>query len=606
MSSKHWLICFFSLLAALIATIVVFNYKTDPFGVFGDEAFDWYELNMTNNPAAAKIAYLDRHHGEYDSYIIGSSGTSSFPAEKLNEYTGASFFNLFSYGADMEKTYLTAKYVLENYEVKNLVVCVGIMDAINFKKYGSSVTESLHSNITDEPAPAFYLKYLFANPKYGMNKIENRNKYDTYLPRFFDIFDTKTGEYDDRMVDMEHIGALDAYLKDHDELKEENRRTYTPYFPHTDECVGRVADIKRLCDEKGAEMRLIFMPSYYLFCQQLDMTQVAVFFNKLAEVCDFWDFLLSSASSEPRYFQDYMHIRKPLGAMALARVYGDKSVYIPDDFGFYVTRENAADYAGGLWDRVAEMAAEPGRAARVDALMYHHIGQEGDPSAVISPERFEEHMAALAAAGYNTVSIAEMRDFVEKGLDLPEKALLITFDDGYLSNYEYAYPILEKYGMKAAVFMVGSFAGKQYLDLAYFGWGAAREMSEAGVFEIGGHSYDMHVYPPSEATRDGILRLPGESEEDYIAALRKDTEAFIDVYEKNMGTRPSAFAFPYGKHEKLAEAILLEYGFKVTFTTNSGPNEIIKGLPQSLYGLNRYTVSGDMSGEDLLKLIENR
>ncbi|MCL1794160.1 MAG: hypothetical protein FWG34_09840, partial [Oscillospiraceae bacterium] len=121
------------------------------------------------------------------------------------------------------------------------------------------------------------------------------------------------------------------------------------------------------------------------------------------------------------------------------------------------------------------------------------------------------------------------------------------------------------------------------------------------------HSYDMHLYPPAEpdpdSCRQGILRLHGESEQEYIAALRADIEAFAALYEQNMGHRPNVFAFPYGKHELLAEALLVEYGFKMTFTTQIGANEIVKGLPQSLYGLRRYTVSGEMSGAELIELL---
>jgi len=617
LSSKSWLVCFFVCLGLAVSLIAGFNVATDPFGMFGDVFYDWYESNMTNNPAASKIAYIDRRRGEYDSYIIGSSGASSFPVETLNKYTGAKFFNLFSYGADMKKTYLAAKYVLTRHEVKNLVVCVGIMDAVNYEKYGDSLGESLHAKVTGEFALPFYLKYLFAHPKYGMTKLDYKNNHEAYLPKFFDVFDAKTGSYDDRVVDIEHIGGLERYLEEKPAFRAENKYNPASRFPHIDDCVDRIAEIKQLCDEKGTDFKLIFMPSYYYLCQELNMTRVAVFYDKLAEVCDFWDFLLSSASLEPRYFQDFMHIRNDLGRMALARVYGDTEVYIPEDFGFHVTQENSAEYNGGFWDRLAAVAPEPGREANLDVLVYHHIEDGSDgleiSSTAISPERFEEHLEALTRAGYSAVSAGDVLDFVEKGRPLPEKAVLITFDDGYLSNYEYALPLLAKHNMKALVSPVGiSMGNDRYrntdiLDLPYFGWEQAREMADSGVFEIGAHSYDMHLYPPAEpdpeACRRGILRLPDESEEEYIAALRADIEAYIGAYEQNMGCRPVVFAFPYGKHEQLAEVLLFEYGFKMTFTTVNGSNEIIKGLPQSLYGLSRYTASGEMSGEDLVWLL---
>ena len=610
MSSKRWLICFTLILILILSAVPAFNLYTDPFGVFGDRNYDWYELNMTNNPASAKIAYIDIHHDEYDSYIIGSSGTSSFPVDRLNKYTGCSFFNLFSYGADMEKTYLTSKYILDHYEAKNLVVCIGVPDAVKYMDYGSTVTDILHYKVTGAFSLKYYAKFLFANPKYGKTKIDDLARYKTYLPRFFDIFDTRTGGYDDRVVNLEHIGDLDEYLsrEAYSELREENKRSYTVYLPNLDNCVRRLRDLKALCDEKNVEMSLIFMPSFYSYSRQQNWDQVADLMTKIAGVCDFWDFLLSSASFEPRYFQDYVHIRIPLGAMALARVYGDDSIYIPEDFGFYVTAENVAEYTSGFRQRLEELTPEPGRSARFDVLMYHNIREGRASDTEISPERFKEHMDALITAGYSAISISDLVDFVEFGTPLPDNPVLITFDDGYMSNYEYAYPILKEYGLRATVFITTTSVGETIGDLQYFGWAEAQKMAQSGVFEIGRHSFDMHLYPTPaspgpEEGRYGMQRYPGEPEADYIAAIRYDTESFNAAYEQHLGSQPVSLAFPYGAYAQLTEELLREYGYKVTFTTKPGVNEILKGLPQTLYGLNRRTVSGTMTGAELIAML---
>lgn len=87
---------------------------------------------------------------------------------------------------------------------------------------------------------------------------------------------------------------------------------------------------------------------------------------------------------------------------------------------------------------------------------------------------------------------------MEKGEALPEKPVVITFDDGYQSNYEYAYPILKKYGMKATIFVIGSSVGKdEYKDtglpmLPHFGVSEAREMENSGLISIQSHTYDLH------------------------------------------------------------------------------------------------------------------
>ena len=122
MTSKQWLLAFLGTVAGLALLLAAFNYVTDPFGAFGDRFFQWWSYNETMNPRVAKISYLEQNHEKYDSYIIGCSSTSSYPTEQFNEYFDVNFYNLIMYGADLYDVELMSKYVLEHYEVKNLVV----------------------------------------------------------------------------------------------------------------------------------------------------------------------------------------------------------------------------------------------------------------------------------------------------------------------------------------------------------------------------------------------------------------------------------------------------------------------------------------------------
>ena len=152
------------------------------------------------------------------------------------------------------------------------------------------------------------------------------------------------------------------------------------------------------------------------------------------------------------------HFRECVGDMALARMFGDESVYIPEDFGAYVTADNVAEH-------VAQMAqAEPlpleEYTAQVPVLMYHHISEDVATDMVISPARFEAHMAALKEHGWNSVTIRQLIEFGEQGTPLPDHPVLITFDDGYTSNLELAAPILERHGLNAVIFVIGINAGQ--------------------------------------------------------------------------------------------------------------------------------------------------
>ena len=109
--------------------------------------------------------------------------------------------------------------------------------------------------------------------------------------------------------------------------------------------------------------------------------EVADFYTRLAQVTPYWDFSYSSVSFEPRYFYDETHFRNCVGEMALARIFGDDSLYIPDDFGVYVTSDNVQEHLADM-AQAAPLATQS-YTAEVPVLMYHHIDQEGNDSTAI-------------------------------------------------------------------------------------------------------------------------------------------------------------------------------------------------------------------------------
>ena len=325
----------------------------------------------------------------------------------------------------------------------------------------------------------------------------------------------------------------------------------------------------------------------------------------------YWDFSYSSVSFDPRYFYDETHFRNCVGEMALARIFGDSSVYVPEDFGRYVTADNVEEH-------LAEMAAARPMegeeyTACVPVLMYHDLAEEGESSVTVSPERFEEHLRALAQAGYTAVTLEELSAYVNQGAPLPEKPVVITFDDGYLSNYQYAYPLLVKYQMPATIFAIGCGVGQteHYKDTQYpitprFSYEQGAEMVGSGLVSVQSHTFDMHQWPDFETgrARENILRWEDESEEDYRAALSADCQAVREAFTGGFGEETvNALAFPSGQWDCLAQVVLLENGFDLTFTTQPGDNTLVRGLPQSLLGMKRYTVGEDTTAEQLLSLV---
>lgn len=612
MSSKKWLVLFCATVLFLGAAVLGFNWLVDPYGVFSHKTLEWASYEMTLNPRTAKMTYLEEHHQEYDSYLLGCSSTSSFPVESLNEYLDASFYNMIMYGADMLDVEEQAVYLLEHYEVKNLVVNVYLDNAKDYNTLPDPLRSyTMPAQTTGESSAAFLAKYLFMDPRHSLDKLTAWYE-DTYLPQSFDVFDAETGAYDKSARDAEAIGDMDAYLESYPVFANYPEATNSTNEEAISGTLDALAHIRDLCAEKGVNFLVLCAPVYADYLDYYDWDQVADFYTRLAEVTPYWDFSYSSVSFEPRYFYDETHFRNCVGEMALARVFGDDSIYIPEDFGVYVTQDNVQAHLEDMAQ--AAPLAETSYTANVPVLMYHHIDEEGNDDVNISSELFEAQMAALAEEGYTAVFPDDLAAYVYEGKALPDKPVVITFDDGYLSNYEYAWPILEKYGMKATIFVIGSTIGntEHYKDTDYpitphFSYEQGAEMVASGVISIQSHTYDMHQWAPyedSDQPRENILALEGESEEDYRSLLSADCQKIRQVIQEGMGEASvHVMAYPSGQLDTLSQVTLLENGFDITFTTQVGSNTLIKGQPQSLLGLHRYNMNESVSVEQMLEWV---
>lgn len=605
MQSKKWVFMFLGCLLSLPLLLMAVNYVVDPFGVFGN--MTWYSFSETLNPRVAKTAYLEEHWQEYDSYLVGCSSTSSYPVEALNEYLDASFYNTISYGADMKDAEETVRWLLENCTVRNIVLNVYVDNGVTYDEGQDQLTMKLHEAVSGESALSFYGGYLLADPNYAFDKLKDKAA-DTELSQPFDVFDEETGAYDKRARDVENIGDLDRYYEAYPVF------TDYPIYPaamgEIESTMESVAAIRDMCEVAGVNLYVVCAPVYGEYLNTFTDEDLAAFYTALAEVTDYWDFTYSSVSWEPRYFYDSTHFRNAVGDMALARMFGDDSVYVPEDFGAYVTTENVEEHVKTLTNRT-EGLDDSAYTCELPVLMYHHIAEEGDGGVTISAECFEEQIAALSEGGYTAVSLEDLYAYVEEGTPLPDKPILITFDDGYESNYEIAWPILEKYDMKAVIFTIGVSVGKDtYKDTGtaitpHFSYEEAREMVASGTISIQSHTYDMHQSAQLDEApaRTSAVPLEGESEEAYMEAFLSDMEQSISEIEEGVGEPVTAMAYPNGEYTTLSQALCAELGLKATFTTEARTNVLIKGLPQCLYGMGRYNVE-EISGEALLDLIQ--
>ena len=261
-----------------------------------------------------------------------------------------------------------------------------------------------------------------------------------------------------------------------------------------------------------------------------------------------------------RYFYDGTHFRNNVGEMICARMTGRTDLWIPDDFGTYVTADTPEDYFLNVLSPAALSADEI--STQVPILMYHHLSEDVTNSEMVSLSSLRRRSGRLPRPGIPAFRLTSCRRMSCAASRFPEKPVVITFDDGYRSNYTLAYPILQKYSMKATIFAIGvSFGTDHYKDTDYaitphFGAAEAAEMTASGLISIQSHTYDMHQWPPYEtgsAVRENILQLPGESEEAYVQALTEDFTRSRALLEDAPVRPVDVLAYPAGQYSTLAQ-----------------------------------------------------
>ncbi len=234
--------------------------------------------------------------------------------------------------------------------------------------------------------------------------------------------------------------------------------------------------------------------------------------------------------------------------------------------------------------------------AKVPILMYHSVLDDAkrESKYVITPADFEKDLQYLKENGFETVTSKDLIAYQENRIALPDKPVMITFDDGYYNTYSYVYPLLKKYEMKAVLAVVGKYADAYSQEgevmnnnYSHATWQMLREMKESGYVELANHSYDMHDW----SKRKGILRKSGEEAAHYREILLADISKMQERLKQNTGKAAVAFTYPFGSVNKESRGIVERTGFKVTYGCEEGVN--ILTPESSLKELKRYNRDGN-------------
>ena len=211
-------------------------------------------------------------------------------------------------------------------------------------------------------------------------------------------------------------------------------------------------------------------------------------------------------------------------------------------------------------------------------LMYHSLDDGGSPISV-TPSIFAQQMQTLHQRGLNVISLTQLVDGLTNGEPLPDRSVVLTFDDGFENVYQQAFPILQQYGFPATVFLVAGYCGKTnhwpsqpagIPRLPIMTWEQIHEMDRAGI-EFGAHT---HNHPRLDRVSGGELEL------EVVNAKR--------VLEDHLGHRVDHFSYPYGRSDA-GSAELVSQTYRGACTTRLGTVSA-KTNPLSLPRVDTYYV----------------
>jgi peptidoglycan/xylan/chitin deacetylase (PgdA/CDA1 family) len=230
------------------------------------------------------------------------------------------------------------------------------------------------------------------------------------------------------------------------------------------------------------------------------------------------------------------------------------------------------------------------RRDRVPALLYHHFTDQGAVSEVNQDKyhpvyfcydtAFEQQMSYLRSAGYTAISLDDFIDFQDGKKGLPPKPIIITFDDGFMSNYLYAFPILRKYGMTATIFVTvdpNSPNFKKYADVDLPL--TAEQLKEMSAYGISIESHSMSHRYLSELTPEMI---------------RWELQESKSCLEKTLQKSVRFIAIPSGAYDRTVKQLVKETEYSAAFCMLKGSNN----KTTDRFALRRLVIGRDYTLED--------
>lgn len=365
MNYKKWNIGFLCLVLAVFVTLASVNYFVDPFGYFSFQSGDYdavdFPVDTTYYQRELKAQHVLHYGDQYDAYLIGGSKSGSYRAEKLSELDGYRYYSLYEAGGSFYEYELETEFLLEHTNPKKIVLSISGGEVNYLKRNQEDITVKVPAILTGESRFQEMLDFLFMDITESIDRLKERLNGKTYAEL------TSTGERNlsryyqkiesgQDMVQYTQDAVLDTFA-----ARMKTLFTTDKEAAYIQESLASLRRIKELCDENGVELMVIVAPSFISEMGKFESTYFWNYLNEIALITDYWDFSgFHDIDLNPYNFYNDGHFYYEVADLVIDTITGKDSY---PGFGFYVTKENAAEHVAERqadYERLREEYLETG------------------------------------------------------------------------------------------------------------------------------------------------------------------------------------------------------------------------------------------------------
>jgi hypothetical protein len=344
---KKWIHNIIILNLTVYGLVLTLNYIIDPFEIFNSHFLNY---SYQPNERFLKIDFLDKNHNKYNSYLFGSSRIGTTEPEIVEKYIPDSkFYNFTLSSANLIDNLTHLKYFLrKKYEIKNLYLQIDVdTNLISDKYLASDYLRKYHPNIKNENKIRFYYQYLTILP---LKDLEGKVKINFFEdPQKNTLFDIKNnGTWHRNYLEKLIVRDPKSYIASEPTLTE-NKVHRTVKGIYAKENLDALKEIVELCKTNNIKLIVFTTPYNYNLLNTIDTDDYSSFLKEVSKLTEFWDFSgYNSITLDNTNYYEASHYRPKVSKLIAARIFNDKSVKIPSDFGTLVTNDNLNQHLQNL------------------------------------------------------------------------------------------------------------------------------------------------------------------------------------------------------------------------------------------------------------------